>query len=183
MTTYVLAGGCFWCIDAVYRQLKGVTAVESGYANGHDNPTNYYRVASGTTGHAEAVRITFDETIIPADVILDIFFLIHNPTTLNRQGADTGTQYRSSLMYLDEQQHSGFAAAVERAKKHWDDPIVTEIVPLTIFQIAEPEHQDFFAKQPESGYCSIVILPKIVKARQRYQSWFKKEEAYDHYEV
>lgn len=175
MTTYVLAGGCFWCIDAVYRQLKGILHVESGYANGQDIPTNYYRVASGRTGHVEAVRISFDETVIPREVILDIFFLIHNPTTLNQQGADIGTQYRSSLMYTDEQQRVDFEAAITRAAHHWDEPIVTEIVSLEYFQAAEPEHQDFFNKQPESGYCSIVIVPKIVKARQRYQSWFKKE--------
>jgi peptide-methionine (S)-S-oxide reductase len=176
MTTYTLAGGCFWCIDAVYRRLKGVSRVESGYANGHDIPTNYYRVGSGMTGHAEAVQISFDETVIPVETILDIFFLIHDPTTLNRQGADTGTQYRSSLMYANEQQKNTFEAAVSRARTHWGEPIVTEIVPLNYFQPAEPEHQDFFSKQPESGYCSIVIVPKIVKARRQYQQWFKEGE-------
>lgn len=160
----------------MYRRLKGVAAVESGYANGRDVPTNYYRVASGKTGHAEAVKITFDETIIPADTILDIFFLIHDPTTLDRQGADVGTQYRSSLMYADEQQKIAFTSAVTRAQQHWSDPIVTEVVPLNYFQAAEPEHQDFFSKQPESGYCSIVIVPKIVKARRQYQQWFKEGE-------
>jgi peptide-methionine (S)-S-oxide reductase len=175
MTTYVMAGGCFWCIDAVYRQLKGVLTVESGYANGQDVPTNYYRVASGRTGHAEAVKVVFDEQAIPADIILDLFFLIHDPTTLNRQGADVGTQYRSSLMYADEQQRQEYEAARTRAQRHWENPIVTEIVPLENFQAAEPEHQDFFNKQPASGYCSIVIVPKIVKARQKYQSWFKEE--------
>lgn len=176
MTTYTLAGGCFWCLDAVYRRLKGVSSVVSGYAGGQtENPT-YERVATGKTGYAEAVQITFDETIIPADVILDLFFLIHNPTTLNRQGADTGTQYRSAMFYADDDQKATFEAAIERAKSHWDDPIVTELTPLTMFYSAESEHQDYFNKSPANGYCSIVIAPKIVKARAAYSQWFKEEE-------
>ncbi len=177
MTTFVIGGGCFWCIDAVFRRIEGVTLVESGYANGHDDRTpNYYRVASGHTGFAEVVRVTFDETIIPTDTVLDIFFLIHDPTTLNRQGADVGTQYRSCLLYSDEQQKQAFKAAVSRAEHLWDDPITTEIEPLSNWYIAEDEHQDFFSKQPESGYCSIVIMPKIIKARAAYNRWFKKED-------
>jgi peptide-methionine (S)-S-oxide reductase len=175
MNTYVLGGGCFWCIDAVYRRLKGVSSVESGYANGQDQPTNYYRVASGKTDYAEVVKVTFDAAIIPPDVILDIFFLIHDPTTLNQQGADVGTQYRSCLLYTSEEQKQTFTAAVGRAQTHWDNPIVTEITQLNSYQVAELEHQDFFTKQPESGYCSIVIVPKIVKARRNYQQWFKED--------
>jgi len=173
MTTYVLAGGCFWCLDAVYRRIKGVTKVVSGYAGGGiDNPT-YYEVASGESGHAEAVQITFDESIIPSDVILDLFFLIHDPTTLNRQGADIGTQYRSDMFYTDDTQKDAFEAAIERAKSHWDDPIVTKLTKLDTFFDAEDEHQDYFNKNPGNGYCSIVIAPKIIKARSAYTKWFK----------
>jgi peptide-methionine (S)-S-oxide reductase len=173
MTSYVLGGGCFWCLDAVYRGLKGITNVESGYAGG-SGAANYYRVASGNTGYAEVVRVTFDETIIPADTILDIFFLIHNPTTLNQQGADVGTQYRSAMFYTDEDQQQTFQAALDRASPLWEDSIVTEITPLDEFYVAEDEHQDYFNKNPESGYCSIVIAPKVIKARVAYKQWFKE---------
>ncbi|HMH70612.1 MAG TPA: peptide-methionine (S)-S-oxide reductase MsrA [Candidatus Saccharimonadales bacterium] len=177
MTSYVLGGGCFWCLDAVYRGIQGVTKVESGYSGGTllDAP-NYYQVATGTTGFAEAVRIVFDETIIPADVILAIYFLIHDPTTLNRQGADKGTQYRSIMFYDDDTQKEAFETARDRAQQIWNDPIVTEITPLDIFYVAEEEHQDYFNKNPEAGYCSIVIAPKVTKARKAYAKWFKEEE-------
>jgi len=176
MTTYVIAGGCFWCLDAVYRRLKGVISVVSGYTGGYalDPEPTYYQVSSGETGHAEAVQITFDESIIPSEVILDLFFLIHDPTTLNRQGADVGTQYRSAMFYADDTQREAFKAAAERATAHWSDPLVTEIVQLEIFHPAEDEHQDYFNKNPGNGYCSIVITPKIVKARSAYTSWFKE---------
>ena len=173
MTTYVIAGGCFWCLDAVYRRLKGVTEVVSGYTGGQTLDPTYYQVASGETGHDEAVQITFDEAVIPAEVILDLFFLIHDPTTLNRQGADVGTQYRSGMFYTDETQKTAFEAAAERAKEHWSDPIVTEITQLETFYPAEDEHQDYFNKNPGNGYCSIVIEPKIIKARATYTQWFK----------
>jgi peptide-methionine (S)-S-oxide reductase len=173
MTQYVLAGGCFWCLDAVYRGLRGVLKVESGYTDGGGEPS-YYTVASGTTGHAEAVRVTFDSDSIPADVILDIFFLIHDPTTLNRQGADVGTQYRSAMFYTDKTQKQAFAAAIQRASKLWQDPIVTEVTQLETFFIAEDEHQDYFNKNPETGYCQIVIAPKVIKARASYKQWFKE---------
>ena len=174
MTTYVLAGGCFWCLDAIYRRLKGVETVFSGYVGGKKPDPTYYEVAGGNTGHAEAVQITFDEKIISSEVILDLFFLIHDPTTLNRQGADVGTQYRSAMFYKDQEQHEAFLAAVVRAEDHWDDPIVTEIVPLDVFYPAEDEHQDYFNKNPDNGYCSIVIAPKIVKARSAYTQYFKE---------
>jgi len=173
MTTYIIAGGCFWCLDAIYRRLKGVERVVSGYTGGQTlNPT-YYQVATGETGHDEAIQVTFDESIIPSDVILDLFFLIHDPTTLNRQGADIGTQYRSAMFYTDDAQQQAFQSAVERAKKHWGDQIVTEITPLETFYPAEDEHQDYFNKNPGNGYCSIVIEPKIIKARAAYSIWFK----------
>lgn len=173
MTEYVLGGGCFWCIDAVYRRLKGVVKTDCGYAGGHDASPNYQRVSSGTTGHAEVVRVTFDESIISPDTILDIFFLIHNPTTINQQGADVGTQYRSIMLAADENQKQLFEAASERAANLWDDPIVTSILPLEMFYPAEDEHQDYFNKNPESGYCQVVIAPKISNARAAYAQWFK----------
>ena len=173
MTTYVVAGGCFWCLDAVYRRIKGVTKVVSGYTAGAVDDPTYYQVATGETGHAEAVEITSDESVIPAETILDLFFLIHNPTTLNRQGADEGTQYRSGMYYASKQHKEDFDAAIERAETHWDDPIVTEVAPLTTFWPAEDEHQDYFRKNPGNGYCSIVITPKIVKARAAYSQWFQ----------
>ena len=174
MTTYILGGGCFWCLDAVFRRLKGVTEIESGYAGGDDQP-NYYRVATGTTKHAEVVKVTFDETVIPEATLLDIFFLIHDPTTLNRQGADVGPQYRSIMFYKDLAQENVFKAAITRTQKIWQRPIVTEVIRLETFYRAEDEHQDYFNKNPESGYCSIVIAPKVNKARKAYATWFKEE--------
>lgn len=174
MTEYVLGSGCFWCTDAVFRRLRGVTAVESGYANGTGR-ADYYRVASGHTGFAEVVKVQFDEAILPPDMLLDLFFLVHNPTTLNRQGADVGTQYRSCMLYQSDGQRDQFEAARDRAQAHWDEPIVTEIAPLENYVPAEPEHQDYFSKQPASGYCSVVIAPKLIKARAIYASWFKEE--------
>lgn len=176
MTTYTLAGGCFWCLDAVFRRLKGVTTCVSGYAGGTAEDADYYRVASGKTGHAEAVQITFDETKLPANDLLDIFFLIHNPTTLNQQGADKGPQYRSALFYADPQQREAFQQAIERAQRHWDQPIVTELTQLDTFYEAEPEHQDYFTNNPANPYCSVVIDPKVRKARNTYAHYFKEDE-------
>lgn len=173
MIKYVLGGGCFWCLDAVYAQLRGVLKVESGYAGGTGIP-NYWRVVNGGTGHAEVVQICFDETVIPREVILDIFFLIHDPTSSNKQGADEGTQYRSTMMYADDDQKLAFESALERAEKVWDKPIVTEIVPLETFYIAELEHQDYYNKNTETGYCQIVIDPKISQARKKYNELFKE---------
>lgn len=172
MQEFVLGGGCFWCIDAVFRGLKGVESVVSGYNGGSEPHPNYYQVASGRTGHAEVVRVRFDQAIIPSDTLLDIFFLIHDPTTLNQQGADIGPQYRSVMFPANDEQRKTFTAAIARAQQLWDDPIVTTIEPLDEFYPAEEEHQDYFNKQPASGYCSIVIQPKIVKARAAYREWF-----------
>ncbi len=172
MTTYVLAGGCFWCLDAVYRRLKGVNEVVSGYAGGDVTDPSYEQVSTGRTGHAEVVQITFDEAVIPADTVLDLFFLIHDPTTRDRQGNDVGPQYRSAMFYTDDNQKTAFESAVTRARAHWDDPIVTEITPLEVFYPAEDYHQDYFNKNPDNGYCSIVISPKIIKARAAYKEWF-----------
>lgn len=175
MTTYTLAGGCFWCIDAVLRRLKGVEDSICGYAGGDEKDAHYHTVSTGTTGHAESVQVTFNESIIPAETILDIFFLIHDPTTPDRQGNDIGPQYRSAMFYTDNAQKATFEAAIQRATSHWDNPIVTQLVPLQAFYRAEPEHQDYFNHNPDSGYCSIVIAPKIVKARSAYTKWFKEE--------
>lgn len=172
MTTYVLAGGCFWCLDAVFRKLKGVDASLCGYAGGSANDASYYRVASGRTEHAEGVQVTFDESIIPKETILDIFFLIHDPTSLNKQGADEGPQYASVMFYDNETQKEEFQAASKRAQINWDKPIVTLLEPLEVFYEAEPEHQDYFANNPANGYCSVVIAPKVNKARSEYTKWF-----------
>ena len=174
MTTYTLAGGCFWCLDAVFRRLKGVEKSVCGYTGGSAEDADYYVVATGTTGHAESVQVTFDENIIPKEAVLDIYFLIHDPTTKDRQGNDVGPQYRSAMFYGDDQRKADFEAAIERAKMHWQDPIVTELTPLGKFYEAEPEHQDYFNNNPGNGYCSVVIAPKIVKARSTYTKWFKE---------
>ena len=168
MTSYVLAGGCFWCLDAVFRDLKGVSESLCGYAGGDKADADYYRVASGATGHAEAVKVTFDESVLPRDVLLDIFFAIHNPTTLNRQGADAGPQYRSAMFYADDEQQTEFKAAVDRASKDWDDPIVTKLEKLDTFYEAEPEHQNYYKQNPFSGYCSFVISPKVNKIMKNF---------------
>lgn len=176
MTTYVLAGGCFWCLDAVFRKLKGIESSIVGYAGGSERDADYYSVASGLTKHAESVQVTFDEAVLPAATLLDIFFLIHNPTTLNQQGADKGPQYRSAMFYANDSQKAEFEAAIARAGEHWDDPIVTELPPFEAFYEAEPEHQDYFANNPANPYCSIVIDPKMTKARREYRAWFKDNQ-------
>lgn len=175
MTTYVLAGGCFWCLDAVFRRLEGVSESICGYAGGSKEDADYYKVLSGQTGHAESVRVTFDESVLPREDLLDIFFLIHNPTTLNRQGADTGPQYRSAMFYENDDQKAEFETAIERSQTNWNDPIVTELTPLEAFYDAEPEHQDYFTHNPANPYCAVVINPKVTKAKQEYTKYFKKE--------
>lgn len=171
MTTYTLAGGCFWCLDAVFRGLKGVKKSVSGYAGGSAEDADYYRVASGQTSHAESVQVTFDESALPPDVLLDIFFTLHNPTTLNRQGADVGPQYRSAMFYADDDQKQQFEAARDRAQAIWDDPIVTEISRLDEFFPAEAEHQDYYANNPANPYCAIVIDPKVSKVRKKFEEY------------
>lgn len=173
MTTYVLAGGCFWCLDAVFRELRGVTESLCIYAGGTEADAHYYAVASGSTDHAESVKVTFDESILPRNVLLDIFFAIHDPTSLNRQGADAGPQYRSAMFYADEEQKKEFEAAIERASKDWDKPTVTVLSPLEKLYVAEDEHQDYYNQNPFSGYCSFVISPKVKKARSNYSKYLK----------
>jgi peptide-methionine (S)-S-oxide reductase len=171
MQTLVLAGGCFWCLDAVYRVLRGVEDVVSGYVGGATANPSYEQVCTGMTGHAEAVAVTFDPEVIPADVILDVFFTLHDPTQLNRQGADVGTQYRSAMFYADAEQEQLFRQAIDRASTYWDGTIVTTLEPLGTFYRAEEYHQDFFAKNPNQGYCLAVAQPKVNKVRASYASY------------
>jgi peptide-methionine (S)-S-oxide reductase len=171
-----LGGGCFWCLEAVYLQLKGVHKVESGYSGGTvPNPT-YQQVCTGTTGHAEVVQITFDPEIINFKEILDVFFSIHDPTTLNRQGPDVGPQYRSAVFYHDKGQKEITERVIEEieAAGIWDQPIVTEVTPLTEFFRAEDYHQDYFQRNPEQGYCTVVIAPKVAKFRKQYLEKLKR---------
>src|SRR5688500_16044584 len=168
--TATLGGGCFWCLEAVYTELRGVDRVVSGYAGGHvDNPT-YEQVCSGTTGHAEVVQITFDPSVISYGDLLDVFFAVHDPTTLNRQGADVGTQYRSVIYYHDDAQKAEAERKVAElgASGQFDDPIVTELAPAPEFYVAEPYHQDYFRKNPGQGYCRAVVAPKVAKARKAF---------------
>lgn len=173
--TATLGGGCFWCLEAVYDQLRGVQDVVSGYAGGHvENPT-YEQVSSGQTGHAGVVQITFDPDVISYGEILDVFFTIHDPTTLNRQGADIGTQYRSVIFYHSEEQRR---IAVEKMKAIedagiWDDPIVTQLEPFDAFYPAEAYHQEYYARNPNAGYCQFVIKPKVAKFRKEFMNRLK----------
>jgi peptide-methionine (S)-S-oxide reductase len=165
-----LGGGCFWCLDAVYRQLRGVEKVESGYAGGtKPNPT-YKEVCGGSTGHAEVVQITYDPSVISYRDLLDVFFTIHDPTTKDRQGGDIGPQYRSIILtHSDEQARIAREAIAEvTAERLYDDPIVTEIEPLTTFYPAERYHQDYFANNQRQPYCAAVIAPKVAKFRRKF---------------
>lgn len=171
MKTYVLAGGCFWCLDAAYRVLRGVTDVVSGYTGGQTEHPSYEQICTGTTGHAEAVAVTFDPSVIPSDVILDAFFTMHDPRQLNRQGNDSGTQYRSAMFYSSEEEKALFEAAAERADATWGGGVVTEIVPLGVYYDAEDYHQDFFAKNPTQGYCLAVAAPKVSKVRAGFSRY------------
>ena len=165
-----LGGGCFWCLEAVYLELQGVEKVVSGYAGGTIRNPNYRLVTTGTTGHAEAVQLTFDPEQISFQEILEVFFTIHDPTTLNRQGADVGTQYRSAIFYHDEEQrHIGAEIIAEfDASGIWPNPIVTELTPLDVFYEAEDYHQDYYRQNSNQPYCNIVISPKVTKFRQKF---------------
>ena len=165
-----LGGGCFWCLEAVYDQLEGVLDVVSGYAGGHVLNPDYKSVCNGTTGHAEVVQVTFDPQEISFKEILEVFFTIHDPTTLNRQGADVGTQYRSVVFFHSEAQKTVIENVVAEfeAEKIWGGPIVTEITPLDVFYPAEEYHQEYFQRNPYQGYCQVVIAPKVAKFRQKY---------------
>ena len=171
-----LAGGCFWCLEAVYLELRGVVGVQSGYAGGHVPNPSYQLVCTGTTGHAEVVQITFDPDEISYRDLLDVFFTIHDPTTLNRQGNDVGTQYRSAIFSHSAEQKAEAEQAIAEllAEKVWDDPIVTEVLPLKEFYPAEEYHRDYFRLHPDQAYCRAVIAPKVAKARKAYFEKLKR---------
>ncbi len=173
--TITLGGGCFWCLEAVYDQTKGVHSVESGYSGGHvDNPS-YRAVCDGTTGHTEVVQVTFDPEIIPTKDILNIFFTIHDPTTLNRQGGDVGTQYRSAIYYHDDEQKKLAEEAIQEITDAgiWDNPIVTEVTQFDKFYIAADYHQEYFANNPNQPYCRVLITPKVAKFRRKFDKFLK----------
>ena len=168
--TATLAGGCFWCLEAVYELLRGVTAVRSGYIGGDIPNPSYEAVCTGMTGHGEAVQVEFDSDEISFRDLLDVFFTIHDPTTLNRQGADVGTQYRSAIFTHSEEQRATAEAAIAEitAEGLWGDPIVTQVVPLEVFYPAEDYHVQYYQRNPQQGYCQIVIAPKVAKARAKF---------------
>lgn len=172
-----LAGGCFWCMEAVFDDLNGVIAVESGYTGGHiANPT-YRQVCSEVTGHAEAVQISFDPEMISYRDILNIFFSVHDPTTLNRQGNDVGTSYRSAIFYHSDEQKAIAEDVIRELteQKLWSDPIVTEVTPFDKFYIAEDYHQEYFANNPDQPYCRVVVAPKVAKFRKHFYDRLKKK--------
>lgn len=162
----VLGGGCFWCLEAVYQEIKGVEHVESGYTGGHVADPSYEQVCEGTTGHAEVVAVTFDTEKISFRELLEIFFTIHDPTTLNRQGNDVGTQYRSAIYYQSPQQKKAAEQVIAEMANVWDAPIVTELSPAEAYYKAEDYHQNYFRQHPLQGYCAFVVAPKVAKLRK-----------------
>lgn len=170
-----LAGGCFWCLEAVYDQMKGVASVESGYIGGQLDHPSYETVCGGGTGHAEAVRITFDPALVTYRELLEVFFVIHDPTTLNRQGHDIGTQYRSAIFYHSAEQKQVAEEVIASFSKEqvYSNPIVTEVVPATTWYEAEPYHQEYFARNPYQGYCTAVVGPKVMKFRKLFSDRLK----------
>lgn len=173
--TAVFGAGCFWCVEAVFESLKGVQKVESGYCGGHIKNPSYREVCTGRTGHAEVARITFDPTLISFEELLEVFWITHDPTTLNRQGNDVGTQYRSAVFYTNESQKEAAEFYKGKLDKSgaFDKPIVTEIVPLTDFYPAEDYHQNYFLNNPEQGYCQFVIAPKVEKFKKAFSHKLK----------
>lgn len=174
-----LAGGCFWCLEAIFDELNGVVSVESGYSGGQvDNPS-YKAVCNGTTGHAEVVQVKFDASVLSYRDLLTVFFTIHDPTTLNHQGADVGTQYRSAIFYHDEAQRADAEAVIRELTESrlWENPIVTEVAPFTKFFMAEDYHQEYFANNPYQPYCMAVVAPKVTKFRKHFVDRLKKQTA------
>jgi peptide-methionine (S)-S-oxide reductase len=174
-----LGGGCFWCLEAVFDDLSGVTDVVSGYAGGNRPNPSYEQVCAGTTGHAEVVQVTFDPKQISYREILEVFFSIHDPTTLNRQGGDVGTQYRSVIFYHSEEQKKTAEAVIRDlgAAGLWPQPIVTELKPVQAFYSAEDYHQEYFSKNPGQGYCQVVVAPKVAKFRSKFAERLKSKTA------
>jgi len=173
MTSFVLGGGCFWCLDSTYMQFKGVQDVQVGYMGGAKANPTYEQVCDGNTGHVEVAKVIFDEDVVSAEIILDMFFTVHDPTQLNRQGNDVGTQYRSAMFYENDEQRVLFEAARDRAVELWGPAIVTEIVPVETFWMGEEYHQDFFAKNPNQGYCNAVVAPKMAKVRAKFTEFLR----------
>lgn len=163
-----LGGGCFWCTEAVFREVRGIVAVEVGYCNGHAEQVNYEAVCTGETGYCEVVHLRYETDVVALNDLLEVFFLIHDPTTLNRQGHDVGTQYRSGLFWTvaSQAQAARDWIAIQHRERLWEQPVVTEIAPLSRYHRAEDYHQDFFAKNPQQGYCLAVAAPKVAKFRQ-----------------
>lgn len=159
----ILAGGCFWCTEAVFQRVEGVTKVESGYAGGEVKNPTYKQVCSGMTGHTEVIQVTFDPSVIDLAQLLEIFWLAHDPTTLNRQGNDVGTQYRSAIYYFNDEQKTVVEQSVARAAAKFDNPITTEVKPAGDFWLAEPYHQNYYADNPNDRYCNYVLIPKLKK--------------------
>jgi peptide-methionine (S)-S-oxide reductase len=176
MEVATLGGGCFWCVEAAFDEIRGVVKVESGYSGGEVTSPTYEQVCTGATGHAEVVQVTFDPNIISFKEVLEIFFTAHDPTTLNRQGADVGSQYRSVIFYHNEKQKEIAELVIEEldAEKLWDSPIVTQVEPFKNFYKAEEYHRRYFSRHPEAAYCRVVIAPKIVKLRKKYREKLKK---------
>lgn len=170
-----LGGGCFWCLDPIFDELTGVEAVDVGYAGGAAADPSYQDVCSGKTGHAEVVQISFDPDLLSFGAILEVFFSVHDPTTLNRQGADVGTQYRSAIFYHDEKQRQAAEDMIRQIDSDgvWDAPIVTEVTHFSMFYLAEAYHQDYFHNNPNQGYCQAVINPKVAKFQKRYADRLK----------
>ncbi len=179
LQTATLAGGCFWCLEAVFDQLRGVESVESGYSGGRVQDPSYHDVCTGRTGHAESVQITFDPSVISYGDLLNVFFAIHDPTSLNRQGNDVGTQYRSAIFYHDEAQKAEAERVVGdlNAQHIWDKPIVTEVTKFDQFYPAEDYHQEYFAKNPYQPYCMAIVAPKVSKFRRHFMDRLKKQPA------
>ena len=174
MEIATLGGGCFWCVEAIFQDLKGVLAVESGYSGGQVSNPSYREICTGLTGHAEVIRVTFDPSLISFREILDIFFAYHDPTTLNRQGNDVGTQYRSVIFFHSPEQKIIAEAAKAAAAEIWDDPIVTEISPAAAFYKAEDYHQNYYKDHQAQPYCSFIIAPKVRKFREQYREKLKR---------
>jgi peptide-methionine (S)-S-oxide reductase len=173
--TATLGGGCFWCLEAVYQELKGVQKVESGYTGGHMPDPSYEQVCDGTTGHAEVVRITFDPGAVSYREILEIFFTIHDPTTLNQQGNDVGTQYRSVIYFHSPEQQEMAKHVIAEMANVWDAPIVTEVSPAQMYYKAEDYHQNYFRRNPLQGYCAFVVAPKVAKFRKTFADKMRLE--------
>ncbi|MBK7640880.1 MAG: peptide-methionine (S)-S-oxide reductase MsrA [Bacteroidetes bacterium] len=175
--TIILGGGCFWCVKAIYQNLEGVVSVSSGYAGGTVKNPSYKAVCSGTTGHAEVIEIVFDKAKTSLDEIFKVFFVVHDPTTLNRQGADAGTQYRSTIMYRNENQRTVAKSLIDQLEqeKVYDNPIVTTLEPLSVYYKAEDYHQDYFNNNKSQGYCQMVIQPKIDKFEKIFKDRLKKK--------